>query len=95
MTTSKNKKEEKTRRDTWGVKDQNKTIVKSNNTTLGDKSKDIGEWSETQLITTQGHAIQTKQVIPKYQKKILSTSGWRMHDDKSTTEYKENKTMLG
>ena len=45
--------------------DDNKIADKSDNETWWDKSKDIGERRETEMITRQGQAIETKMDITK------------------------------
>ena len=67
------------------------TPVNSDNTSGNNKSKDIGEWTETQKIPRQVQAIQTKQNLSKLRKKIQPKSCCRMHKDKLTSNAQETK----
>ena len=63
----------------WMKKNKNKTAGKSDYSTRRDKSKDSGEKRESENISRQDKTIQTKQDIPKLQKKILLTIRRRMN----------------
>ena len=84
----------KTQKDILVWKDQNKTADKFDNTIWRDKPKDIDERKETQKMLRQSQAIQTKQDVPKQWKKILPTSRWKMHVDKSTMKCQGKNAIL-
>ena len=67
---------------------------KNNSTTWGNESESSGERREIKEISTKGKTIQTKQDIPKQQKKILSTTRRAWYKNMPTTGRQRGRKFL-
>ena len=69
-------------------------MIKTNNTTWGNKSEGTGEKRKTKKIPKQEQTTQTKQDILKQCEKIIPESRERMHENIWTTGWQGNKILL-
>ena len=75
-------------------KEEKSTQLQQKDITRRDKSEGTSERRRTKNIRRQDQTIQTKQDLPKQQKKILSSSRGEKRQDKPATGCIGGKTIL-